>query len=74
MGQKSALEVILARLKISRDGLCNCKEPSVFAFFECNDEAGGGDGPSGRGGIFGTSHQKLSLVKFDEKIDQKNQQ
>jgi hypothetical protein len=32
-----------------QDTAFNCKAPSVFAFFECNIEAGGGDAASRRG-------------------------
>ena len=78
---ESALEVILARLKISLDAIANCK------IFECNIKAGfvtafsivvhrgrGEDAASPRCGECVCNIKYLSLVKFDGKNDQKNQQ
>jgi hypothetical protein len=48
--RSGTFDLLLARLKISLDGLCNIKSPNVTSFCACNCGGEGGDAASRRGG------------------------
>jgi hypothetical protein len=74
---KILTQLLLARPALNSylDPIFNCKAPSVTSFL--HRYIGGKEGTPLRGEVgipYVTSHQRLDSVKFDEKIDQKNQQ